>query len=52
MASVGIDESVKIYDVNTFDLIRIIKLDYVPGPASWVYNNSMTTFFLLTKFYI
>lgn len=43
VASVGVDESIKIYDVNTFDLIRIIKLDYIPGTATWVYNQPMTT---------
>ena len=43
VASVGVDQSIKIYDVNTFDLIRIIKLDFVPGPASWVCNKTTTT---------
>lgn len=43
VASVSEDKTVKIFDVEAFDLIRIITLDYVPGPAVWVYNKDMQT---------
>lgn len=43
VASVSEDKTIKIFDVEAFDLIRIITLDYVPGPAVWVYNKDMQT---------
>ena len=50
VASVGEDQSIKVFDVNTFDLIRILKLDFTPGPAAWVFNNSMMTYARLTSY--
>lgn len=41
VASVGEDKSVKIYDVESIDMLRILPLEFQPGPAVWVYNNPL-----------
>ena len=44
VASVSEDKTIKIFDVEAFDLIRIITLDSIPGPSVWVYNKDMQTY--------
>lgn len=41
VASVGEDKSIKIYDVESIDMLRIIPLEFPPGPAAWVYNSPL-----------
>ena len=38
-ASISSDKTVKVFDVATFDMIAMIRLDYVPGCVEWVYNS-------------
>lgn len=38
-ASVSLDKTVKIFDVATFDMIAIVKLEYFPGKACWAYTK-------------
>lgn len=33
------DRSVKVYDVVNFDMMVMIRLPYVPGAVTWVYNQ-------------
>lgn len=41
VASVGEDKTIKVYDVEAIDLTRIIQLDFIPGPSTWVYNSPL-----------
>lgn len=41
VASVGEDKSIKIYDVESIDMLRILPLEFQPGPAVWVYNSPL-----------
>ncbi|ODM89522.1 Peptidylprolyl isomerase domain and WD repeat-containing protein 1 [Orchesella cincta] len=34
------DQSIKIYDVVNFDMINMIKLDYVPQTCEWIHSSS------------
>ncbi|EEQ86813.2 hypothetical protein RJZ56_005611 [Blastomyces dermatitidis] len=38
-ATVGVDKTVKIFDVITFDLLAVITLDYVPRCVCWVHKR-------------
>ncbi|KAH9908677.1 hypothetical protein F4778DRAFT_357959 [Xylariomycetidae sp. FL2044] len=38
-ASAGVDNSVKIFDVITFDLLSMISLDYAPRCLCWVHKR-------------
>lgn len=33
------DKSSKVFDVVNFDMINMLKLDYVPGCCGWIYNS-------------
>ena len=44
VASVGEDKTVKVYDVELIDMTRIIKLEFTPGTAAWVYNSPMKSY--------
>lgn len=35
-ASISSDKTIKVFDVATFDMIAMIKLDYVPGCVEWI----------------
>ncbi|XP_050432168.1 peptidylprolyl isomerase domain and WD repeat-containing protein 1 [Adelges cooleyi] len=37
MCTISSDQSIKVFDVINFDMINIIKLDYVPLSACWVH---------------
>lgn len=39
-ASISVDKSVKIFDVATFDMIGMIKVDFEPGCACWGFKNT------------
>lgn len=36
------DKSVKIFDVINFDMINMLKLDFVPGTTAWIYSAGDT----------
>ena len=38
LATVASDKAVKVFDVINFDMINMLKLDYVPSTAVWVYK--------------
>ena len=38
-ASIGNDKALKVFDIINFDMINILKLDYVPGVCEWVFNK-------------
>ena len=38
LATVAGDKAVKVFDVVNFDMINMIKLDYVPSCAAWVHK--------------
>jgi peptidylprolyl isomerase domain and WD repeat-containing protein 1 len=38
-ATAGIDKSVKIFDVITFDLLAMLSLEYVPKEVCWVHGK-------------
>ncbi|OAX81248.1 hypothetical protein ACJ72_04412 [Emergomyces africanus] len=38
-ATVGVDKTVKIFDVITFDLLAILNLEYVPRCVCWVHRR-------------
>ncbi|KAF2759317.1 hypothetical protein EJ05DRAFT_463937 [Pseudovirgaria hyperparasitica] len=46
-ATCGADRSVKIFDVATFDLLAMLKLEYVPGCVCWVHGGKGARFPLL-----
>lgn len=39
-ASISSDKTVKVFDVATFDMIAMIKLDFSPGCASWGFQGT------------
>lgn len=39
-ASISQDKSVKIFDVATFDMIGMVKVEFEPGCASWGFKNT------------
>ena len=38
LASISNDKSLKVFDVINFDMINMMKLDYVPGRAEWCHS--------------
>ncbi|CAH1760740.1 5030_t:CDS:10 [Entrophospora sp. SA101] len=38
-ASIGIDKSLKVYDIVNFDMINMIKLNYVPNSVCWIHRS-------------
>ena len=38
LATLGSDKAIKVFDVINFDMINMLKLDYVPSVASWVHK--------------
>lgn len=38
-ASVGNDKALKVFDVVNFDMINMLKLDYIPGVCEWVFKK-------------
>ena len=40
LCSIGSDKLMNIYNIITFDLINIIKLEYIPILCEWIYNNN------------
>jgi len=38
LATCGDDKAVKVFDVINFDMINILKLDYVPSCLSWIHK--------------
>ncbi|KAH9878329.1 hypothetical protein IAQ61_001600 [Plenodomus lingam] len=38
-ATAGVDKTVKIFDVVTFDLLAMLTLEYVPGAVCWVHGR-------------
>ncbi|RKU40120.1 hypothetical protein DL546_002059 [Coniochaeta pulveracea] len=38
-ATAGVDQTIKIFDVITFDLLSMIQLEYVPRCACWVHRK-------------
>ena len=38
LATCGADKAVKVFDVVNFDMINILKLDYVPSCAGWIHK--------------
>lgn len=43
LCSAGLDRNIKVFDVEGFDMINIITLDFVPGPAMWLRSHPQTT---------
>ncbi|KAF7542903.1 hypothetical protein G7Z17_g11183 [Cylindrodendrum hubeiense] len=39
-ATAGVDETIKIFDVITFDLLSMITLSYIPNSVCWVHTKS------------
>lgn len=39
-ATAGVDETIKIFDVITFDLLSMVSLNYVPNCVCWVHTKS------------
>ena len=40
LATSAADKGLKIFDVQSFDMIHWIKLDYTPGPCEWIGGSS------------
>jgi len=38
-ASAGVDKTVKLFDVMTFDLLAVLQLDYMPRCVCWVHRK-------------
>ena len=38
LATMAADKAVKVFDVINFDMINMLKLDYVPATAAWVHK--------------
>eukprot|EP00092_Neocalanus_flemingeri_P029729 GFUD01032277.1.p1 GENE.GFUD01032277.1~~GFUD01032277.1.p1 ORF type:complete len:679 (-),score=208.83 GFUD01032277.1:59-2095(-) len=38
LATVASDKAVKVFDVVNFDMINMLKLDYIPSCASWIHK--------------
>lgn len=39
LCTASVDKNVKVFDVINFDMINMIKLDYVPYRAEWIHNT-------------
>ena len=40
LATSAADKGLKIFDVQSFDMIHWIKLGYTPGPCEWIGGSS------------
>lgn len=40
VCSIGADKSIKVYDVLTFDMINMIRLDFVPLAVTWIQSST------------
>eukprot|EP00026_Physarum_polycephalum_P001078 Phypoly_transcript_01079.p1 GENE.Phypoly_transcript_01079~~Phypoly_transcript_01079.p1 ORF type:complete len:623 (+),score=105.08 Phypoly_transcript_01079:1835-3703(+) len=40
MATISLDQQLKVYDVINFDMINIIKLSYIPSTCAWIHKAS------------
>ncbi|KAL1921120.1 uncharacterized protein VTP21DRAFT_10836 [Calcarisporiella thermophila] len=38
LATISVDKSLKVFDIINFDMINMIKLDYVPQTVCWIYQ--------------
>ncbi|KAK9763570.1 Peptidyl-prolyl cis-trans isomerase cyp15 [Basidiobolus ranarum] len=38
-ATISVDKSLKVFDVINFDMINMIKLDYIPGCVCWMHKR-------------
>jgi len=39
LATVSVDRSLKMYDVQNFDMISMVKLDFLPSVCEWVHSK-------------
>ncbi|KAG9292622.1 hypothetical protein G9A89_006994 [Geosiphon pyriformis] len=39
LATIAVDKALKVYDVINFDMINMIKLDYLPNSVCWVHKR-------------
>ncbi len=39
LCTISLDKSLKIFDVINFDMINMIKLDYVPQAVSFIHSD-------------
>ncbi|GJQ11267.1 hypothetical protein GpartN1_g3058.t1 [Galdieria partita] len=39
LATVGVDKTLKIFDVTNFDMVHMIQLDYVPSACCWIHET-------------
>ncbi|XP_058445697.1 peptidylprolyl isomerase domain and WD repeat-containing protein 1 isoform X2 [Malaya genurostris] len=39
LCTASVDKNVKVFDVINFDMINMLKLDYVPYRAEWIHNT-------------
>lgn len=39
LASISNDQSLKVFDVVNFDMINMMKLDYVPRTLEWIHRS-------------
>lgn len=46
MCTASADKSIKIFDIINFDMINMIKLDYVPLCAEWIHSSGDAIFSL------
>ena len=38
LASISRDKSAKVYDVINFDMVAMLRLDFVPSDCEWMYK--------------
>ncbi|KAK4527437.1 hypothetical protein GAYE_SCF39G5359 [Galdieria yellowstonensis] len=39
LATAGVDKTLKVFDVNNFDMVHMIELQYVPSACCWVHET-------------
>ncbi|CAG8486722.1 1718_t:CDS:10 [Ambispora gerdemannii] len=39
LATIAVDKALKVYDVINFDMINVVKLDYIPNSVCWVHKR-------------
>ena len=39
LCTISLDKSLKIFDVTNFDMINMIRLDYVPQAVSFIHSD-------------
>jgi peptidylprolyl isomerase domain and WD repeat-containing protein 1 len=42
LATISADKNMKVYDVRSFDMTCILKLDFLPSVCAWVYNTDVS----------